>query len=68
MSQPTIGPPAANPSTPASQKPRLEPIMPTTMLAIAPIWALVFITMLASHPTIAPTTIVTIQFMGGSNL
>jgi hypothetical protein len=61
--QPTMGPEADSPSTPASQKPRAEPTMPTTMLAMAPICAFVFMTMLASQPTTAPTISVTIQFM-----
>jgi hypothetical protein len=37
------------------------------MLAIAPICALVFMTMLASQPTSAPMISVTIQFMCGSS-
>src|SRR5262245_50134475 len=59
----TMGPPAESPSAPASQNPRLEPTMPTTMLAMAPICAFVFMRMLASQPTIAPTISVTIQYM-----
>src|SRR6266850_6126232 len=61
--QPTMGPPVDSPSTPASQNPRLEPMMPTTMLAMAPICAFVFMRMLASQPTTAPTIKVTIQCM-----
>ncbi len=38
-------------------------MMPTMTLATRPIWAFVFITMLASQPTIPPMTMVTIQFI-----
>src|SRR5262245_33375016 len=58
-----MGPPAESPTTPASQNPRLEPMMPTTMLAMTPICAFVFMRMLASQPTMAPTISVTIQYM-----
>src|SRR6516165_8380520 len=61
--QPTIGPLVDSPSRPASQNPRLEPTMPTTMLAMAPICAFVFMRRLASQPTTAPTISVTIQYI-----
>src|SRR3990167_3599114 len=48
-------PPAgAMPSAPAIQKPNIEPTTPTSTLAIQPIWASVFMNMLASQPTMPP--------------
>lgn len=49
---PPIG---ASPRAPAAQKPMKEPAIPTSTLAIMPICALVFMTMLASQPTMPPT-------------
>ena len=48
-------PSAAIPSIGASQPPIPAPTMPTTTFAIMPICAFVFMTMLASQPTIPPT-------------
>jgi hypothetical protein len=51
---------------PATQNPSADPTMPTITFAISPIWALVFMTMLASHPTMPPMTKLMIRFMGES--
>ncbi len=51
------------PNSPAIQKPSIEPTTPTSTLAIQPIWALVFMTMLASQPTTPPMINEMIQLM-----
>ena len=51
-----IPPPAAMPIIPASQYPNTEPTIPTSTLAMMPIWPFVFMKMLASQPTIPPMT------------
>src|SRR5262249_26068161 len=63
MSQAPIEPTATMPSAPASQPPSTAPTIPTTMLAMMPICALVFMRMLASQPITPPITRLTIRPM-----
>src|SRR5262249_12273292 len=63
MIQAPIEPTATMPSAPASQPPSTEPTIPTTMLAMMPICALVFMRMLASQPITPPMTRLTIRPM-----
>ena len=53
MTQPMMGEPPT-PSWPASQPPMPAPMIPTMTLATNPIWAFVFMRMLASQPMIPP--------------
>ena len=59
---------ARTPSAFATKTPRNDPITPTMTFARIPIWALVFIRMLASQPTTPPMMRVTMKFVDARSI